>query len=481
MYPAAVGATLPTMAAATTLGADLFTRVPSRLRFGVDVRDPKFRAPRASRRSVRRGDLLARLAQDRDCPLILLRAPAGYGKTTLLTQWAQENERPCAWVTVDDADADAGVLADSIAHALTASGIKPGRNASFALILDDAHVLGPAVLREAVLDVLGWLPEGSQMAVSSRCEPALALGRMRAGAELIELDVDDLSMSPAEAGEALRQAGLDPGLTPVQTLVHRAEGWPAALALATAWARRAQESDAVDALGGDDHLFSDYFGVELLASLPPQMLGFLSQSSVLDRLSGPLCDEVLGRERSAAMLAVLARRNVPLRPLDPRHEWYRLHGLFREMLQTHLRRSQPEIAPTLHRRAAAWYRDAGDIDRALDHAAAAGDLDCTGELLWENLRGFLADGRNHLVQQWLGGVAVERFTGSIPARAGGGPQPAGAGTRRRGGAVGSLGGRAAGRGARRHRRARACRRAHRSRVGGARGCSEDGAGRGSGV
>jgi LuxR family maltose regulon positive regulatory protein len=407
-----VAATLHTMAAATTLGAEALRPAPARLRHGVDLPGQKFRSPKPGRRSVRRSDLLARLEQQSDRPLILLRAPAGYGKTTLLTQWTQENERPCAWVTVDDPDADAGVLADLIAHALTASGIKLGREGGFALILDDAHVVAPAVLRETVLDVLGWLPERAQLAVSSRCEPALALGRMRAGAEIIELDIDDLSMSPVEAAEALRQAGVDPVLTPVQTLVHRAEGWPAALVLATAWARRAQESEAMHALGGDDHLFSDYFGVELLASLPPQMLRFLSQSSVLDRLSGPLCDEVLGCERSGAMLAELARRNVPLRALDPRHEWYCLHGLFREMLQTHLRRSEPEIAPLLHRRAAAWYRQAGDVDRSLDHAAAAGDLDATGELLWENLRGFLGEGRNHMVQQWLSAVAVERFTGS---------------------------------------------------------------------
>jgi LuxR family maltose regulon positive regulatory protein len=399
------------MAAATTLGVEPLTSVPARLRFGVDLPDPKFRSPRAGKRSVRRAGLLGRLEQARDVPLILLRAPAGYGKTTLLTQWAQEDQRPCAWVTLDDADADPGALADSIGHALTAISIRPGHRRSFALILDDAHVVAPAVLRDAVLDVLGWLPEGSQLAVSSRCEPTLALGRMRARGEVIEIDIDDLSMSPVEAAAALRQAGVDPGLTPVQSLVHRAEGWPAALALATAWARRAQVSEPVDPFCGDDHLFSEYFCAELLAPLPPEMLRFLTESSVLDRLSGPVCDEVLGRKRSAAMLAGLARRNVPLRPMDSRHECYRLHGLFREMLQTRLRRSHPELVPSLHRRAAAFYRRSGDIDRALDHAAGAGDLDGTGELLWENLLGFLGGGRNHQVQQWLSGVAVERFTG----------------------------------------------------------------------
>jgi LuxR family transcriptional regulator, maltose regulon positive regulatory protein len=397
------------MAAATT--PDLLTRAPARSRRGVDLPDPKFRSPRVGRQSVRRSDLLGRLEQASDCPLILVRAPAGYGKTTVLTQWAQANERPCAWVTVDDADAEPGILADSIAHALVARGITPGRGGTFALILDDAHLVGSAVLRDAVLEVLGWLPERSQLAVSSRCEPALALGRMRAHAEVFELNAEDLSMSPVEATAALQLAGVDPGLTPVQTLVHRAEGWPAALALAATWARRALLSERVDPLAGDDYLFSEYFGAEVLAGLPPAVVRFLSQSSVLDRLSGRLCDEVLGREGSAAVLDGLARRNVPLRPLDPCHEWYRLHGLFREMLQAHLRRSEPEIASVLHRRAAAWHRRAGDIDRSLDHAASAGDLDATGHLLWENLRGFLADGRNHLVQQWLSGVAMEGFTG----------------------------------------------------------------------
>ncbi len=361
--------------------------------------------------SVRRGDLLGRLERERDRPLILLRAPAGYGKTTLLAQWARESERPCAWLTLDDADADPRDLADSIVRALARVGIRPGGSRSFALILDDAHVVRSAVLADTVLEVLAWLPEHSQLAVSLRCEPELALGRMRARAEMAEIDIGDLSMSPTEAVEALRQAGLDPGLTPFQTLVHRAEGWPAALSLATAWTQRAQRLAQADPLGGDDYMFCEYFETELLNSLPPEAKRFLSRSSVLDHLSGPLCDEVLGRGSSAAMLARLARGNVPLRPLDPRHEWYRLQGLLREMLHTHLWRSDPEIATVLHRRAAAWYRRAGDVHRSLDHAAAAGDLDGTGELLWENLRVFLSDGRNQMIQQWLSGIEIERFTG----------------------------------------------------------------------
>ncbi|HEX4008482.1 MAG TPA: LuxR C-terminal-related transcriptional regulator [Solirubrobacteraceae bacterium] len=399
------------MQGATTLAYEPLP-APTRLRFGADLPDPKFRAPVMRAGAVRRAGLLGRLEQESDRPLILLSAPAGYGKTTFLTQWAQEYGWPCAWLTLDGADADPGVLLDSITHAMTAIGAEPGLRRSFGLILDDAHVLPAAVLRDAVLDILGWLPAGSQLAVSSRCEPALALGRMRAEGVLSEVHSEDLSMSLGEATDALRRSGSGPRLTRARTLVHRAEGWPVALALAGAWARSPESSGSGTRLSGDDHVFAEYFRAEILASLPKELVRFLTRSSVLERLSGSLCDAVLGCRRSAAVLAQLARLNVPLCPLDSRHEWYRLQGLFREMLQTELRRSEPEVEAVLHRRAADWYRRAGDIDRALDHTTGAEDLNGTGELLWENLLAFLGRGRNDVVQRWLSGVSVEGFSGS---------------------------------------------------------------------
>ncbi|MGO9753502.1 MAG: LuxR C-terminal-related transcriptional regulator [Solirubrobacteraceae bacterium] len=404
------------MTGASTLNDGPLTFESARLGAGFARAEPKFRAPNAGKESVRRTGLLARLEAERDCPLVLLTAPAGYGKTMLLAQWAQQwsqgSGRPCAWVTLERADADPRVLADSIAIALDAIGIVPGLGRRFALVLDDAHLVAPQVLKDAVLGILGWLPEGAQLAVGSRCVPALARGRMRAQRMLVELNSEDLSMTASEAASLLAKAGLARSLAAVSTLGERTEGWPAALQLAAIrCAQRPDPAQAVARLSGDDHLISEYFRDELLAGLSPANVRFLMRSSVLERLSGSLCDEVLGCKCAATVLAELAQGNVPLRPLDCSHEWYRLHGLFREMLQTELRRSEPELAGALHRRASDWYRRAGQIDEALEHARSAGDLDRTGELLWANLHGYLGEGRNHIVQRWLSGVTAEGAAG----------------------------------------------------------------------
>ena len=367
--------------------------------------------PRLREDLVRRADLLGRLKQERCRPLILVTAPAGYGKTTLLAQWAAESARPCAWVTLDRADQDAERLASSISAALDAVGIEPGLRRSFVLVLDDAHVVGTEALQAAVLRILDWLPEWSQLAVASRREPALPLGRMRAQRLLLEFGAMDLAMSTVEAGALLAQTGLDAESKPIQALARRSEGWPVALELAAlSWMRRREPAEPSQ-LRGDDRLISEYFRAELLASCPPATQRFLMRSSVLDCLSGAACDAVLGRTGSAHLLAELSTANVPLRPLDSSHESFRLHGLFREMLQTELRRSEPELARLLHRRASDWYVRSGDVERAVDHARQAEDLHRVGELLWRHLHRFLGEGRNEQVQGWLRGVDAERAAG----------------------------------------------------------------------
>jgi LuxR family transcriptional regulator, maltose regulon positive regulatory protein len=382
--------------------------------FGFDRPDPRFTPPKARRDSVRRDDLLTRLERERCRPLILLTAPAGYGKTTLLAQWAAEGSRTYAWVTVDRADDDPETFAASISNALEAAGVELGLRDRFVLVLDDAHVIGPDVLKTAVLGILDWLPERAQLVVASRCEPALPLGRLRAERQLLEFTSVDLSMSAIEAGSLLAHAGLDPGSPPMQTLVRRSEGWPAALELATnSWTRHPQLAEPTQ-LRGDDHVIAEYFRVELLALLPPATRRFLMRSSVLDRLSGPACDAVLDCRRSSHVLAELARTNVPLRPVDSSHDSFALHGLLREMLQTELRRSEPELSRLLHRRASEWYRCAGDMELAIDHARNADDLDLLGNLMWRHLHRFLGDGRNEMVQGWLRGVDAQRPAGCAP-------------------------------------------------------------------
>jgi LuxR family transcriptional regulator, maltose regulon positive regulatory protein len=390
------------------------TLAPMPLGFGFDRPDPKCTAPTPREDSVRRAGLLARLEQDPCRPLILLTAPAGYGKTTLLAQWAAESSRPCAWVTLDHTDGDVETLAFSISNALETVGVELGLRSGFVLVLDDAHVVGQEALTAAVLRILDWLPERSQLAVASRCAPALPLGRMRAERRLLEFSSVDLSMSAIEATSLLAQAGLDPTLGPVQTLVRRSEGWPVALELAAiSWTRHPELAEPAQ-LRGDDYVISEYFRVELLASLPPTTRRFLMRSSVLDRLSGPACDAVLECRRSTPLLAEVSQANVPLSPVDSSHDSYRLHGLFREMLQTELRRSEPELSSRLHQRASAWYGRAGDVERAIDHARNADDLDRVGSLLWKHLHQFLGEGRNPEVQGWLRGIHDERAAGCAP-------------------------------------------------------------------
>jgi LuxR family maltose regulon positive regulatory protein len=376
----------------------------------------KYRAPKLREQHVRRTELLSLLQRARTRPLALLTAPAGYGKTTVLSQWAHEAEWACAWVTLDRADADPEVLADSIETALAGIGMrKAGASRSFSLVLDDAHVVPPGVLRDAVLGVLSWLPEGSQLALASRCEPSLPLGRMRADRMLVQARAEDLAMSAVEAASLLQNAGLDLEFTAVQELVRRTQGWPVAIGLAAmSFAMRPEPPERLAQFAGDDHLISEYFRAEFVTAMSPATVRFLTRTSMLDRLSGPLCDAVLGRKRSDTVLAELARANVPLVPVDPSHEWYRLNDLFREMLHTELRRTEPEIRPELHRRAGDWHMRAGDVDRAIDHARSARDLGRAGELLWANLLGYLGRGRNDDVQRWLSGVTAEQATGSAP-------------------------------------------------------------------
>jgi LuxR family transcriptional regulator, maltose regulon positive regulatory protein len=400
------------MPGATTLDDGPVSGEHVRARLASDPAAPRFRAPKVREDSVRRAELLRHLEDEPARPLILLTAPAGYGKTTLLAQWAQESGRPVAWATLDELDADPDVLADSIREALAAIGTGPGRGRSFVLVLDDAHLVPADVLQDAVFGVLDWLPEGSQLALTSRCEPALAIGRMRAQRMLVEVNAADLSMSAAEAASLLRKSGRDLEFSGVQWLVRRTEGWPALLELAAiSWSQRADPAEPRPQPRGDDHLISEYFRAEILAPLSAAAVRFLMRSSVLDRLSGPLCDEMLGRKRSGTVLAELARANVPLQPVDASHEWHRLHAMFREMLQTELRRTEPEIQPTLHSRAAEWHRRAGDMDRAIDHARSADDLDRAADLLWAHLPGYLREGRNDMVRRWLTGVTAERVAG----------------------------------------------------------------------
>jgi LuxR family maltose regulon positive regulatory protein len=343
-------------------------------------------------------------------PLVLITAPAGYGKTTLLAQWAQASSRSFAWVQPEAGDGDPGRLSAATAIALAGLATPDEALSDVVLVLDDAQLIDSDVLQEVIPGLLGWLPEHCQLVVASRSEPGLGLGRLRAEGLVVEVGPDELSMSTLEAAALLHLAGLDLEPPAVEALVAQTGGWPVALELAAISYSHTPPPEQRPPFSGDDHHLAAYFRAEILDTLPAADVRFLARTSVLDRLSGPLCDAVLKRGRSGELLAELERANVPLRPVDSSYEWYQLAPLFREMLQTELRRAEPNIQPALHRRASDWYEQAGQLDEAIDHARRGNDLQRTGSLLWANLPDYLGAGRNDSIQGWLSGVATDPGT-----------------------------------------------------------------------
>jgi LuxR family transcriptional regulator, maltose regulon positive regulatory protein len=394
---------------------------------------------------VRRGRLIARLLQARDVPLVAVVAPAGYGKTSLLSDWLNEDDRTSIWVTLEDRHNDPTYLVWEMARAL--DGVEPiepdllgalaagdpdmsgsllsrllwsleERDDPLVMVLDDLHVLHTDESLGVLASVAEHLPHGSQLALASRAEPGLRLGRLRANRTLLELRAQDLAMDGAEASELLQMAGLELAPTEAQTLADHVEGWPAGLSLAAL--SLCGESDLETALGrfaGDDHVVADYLWDEFLAALPVEAITFLARSSILKVLHGPLCDAVLGRSGSAQLLQELAHGNLLLTPIDRSHEWYRCHRLLREALHGQLRRESEGCETDLHHRASAWYAAHGDLDSAIGHAVAARDPQRVGELLWENMPSYVTQGRNDLVQRWLGDFSAAEIAAHSPLAA----------------------------------------------------------------
>jgi LuxR family maltose regulon positive regulatory protein len=361
---------------------------------------------------VARARLVRRLTEVHDMTLALLVAPAGYGKTTTLLEWAQHDERPFAWVTLDRADDDAEHLRASVA---CATDPLTGRGREFVLVLDDLQVLRS----RGAIDVLTALvedpPAGAQLVLASRCEPPLPLGRLRAHREVLELTSRDFVMTRGEATALLELAGADLAAADVDALVRRTEGWPAGLYLAAVSLRDQPDTAAAIArFGGDDRVVSDYVADCLLSELTAEEVTFLQRTSVLDRLSGPLCDAVLRESGSAERLRNLARANALVVPLDRTDEWYRYHGLLAQMLRAQLRRREPELEGELHRRASQWHADHGDVDAAIRHAAVAGDVRLAGDLLWTNASRYIPQGHNATVRRWLGHFTDEQVAGYAP-------------------------------------------------------------------
>jgi len=376
------------------------------------------------------------LRREPDVPLLTLVAPAGYGKTSLLWEWLAHEDCLSAWVTLRDRHGDPLLLLREIADALAQAGlIVPAvdlldkldtadpdifdglilglcnamahLDRGVVLVLDNLHVLDQSAhALRAIACIVEHLPTtGAQLALASRTEPQLLhLGRLRAHRAVRELRFEDLRMDRGEASELLRVAGVELTGSEVELLRQRTEGWPAGLYLAALSLRDQPDLNmALERFAGDDHVVVDYLRDEYLSGLSDEEIELLTRGAILATLHGPLCDALLERSGSTALLEALARGNLLLAPLDRSREWYRCHGLLREALLRELRREDPEgeLSIELHRRASVWHAEHGDLDSSIRHAVAAGDAQRAGELLWENLPHYLTQGQNSLVQGWL--------------------------------------------------------------------------------
>jgi LuxR family maltose regulon positive regulatory protein len=359
--------------------------------------------------TLHRERLVRRLAQAADIPIALVVAPAGYGKTTLLAHWVQRDPRALAWITLDDGHDDPGRLLAAVTQAL--QGVGPKR--SYVLVLDGVDRLGSAGVPEALTAIADGMPQGSQLALASRWEPALPIGRLRAHGRLIDLRARHLAMTRREAAAMLNLAGLELAEEDLLMLVQQTEGWPAALYLA---ALSLRQTGDVQRFGGSDRLIADYLRDEVLSRLADDEIAFVRRTSILDTLSGPLCDAIVDESGSGRILRDLSRSHVPMVALDSGDETYRYHGMLAQMLRAELRRTEPRIEPELHRRVSAWYARSGDAYRAIGHAIEAGDVAGAGELLWTVAPTHVLEGRNAKVRRWLEPFSGEQI-GAHPALA----------------------------------------------------------------
>ncbi len=361
----------------------------------------KLRAPARRAGAVPRPRLATRLAGPDAPPLTLVAAPAGFGKTTLVAE-ALAGDPTTAWLSLDTRDDDPQVFWAYVAAAVDTALADAGRGAravlasgraspdavvaallndldavsgDLVLVLDDVHAITSSEITGALAYMVERLPPGVRLVMIGRADPALPLAGLRARGVLGEIRAADLRFSVEEAAAYLTGAmGLPLAPAQVEALERRTEGWIAALQLA-ALSLRGREDVAgfIAGFAGDDRFVLDYLAGEVLERQPAEVRDFLLRTSILGRMTGPLCDAVTGGTGGAATLTELERSGLFVIPLDDRRAWYRYHHLFADVLQVRLRDEHPGDVAGLHRRASQWAEDEGDLPEAVHHALAAGD------------------------------------------------------------------------------------------------------------
>jgi LuxR family maltose regulon positive regulatory protein len=379
---------------------------------------------------VPRARLLDQLNDGLHRKLTLVSAPAGFGKTTLVSEWVAASGHPVAWLSLDEADNDPSRFLTYLVAAIETVAANAGAGVAgmlqspqppvepilttllnelatlpdrLILVLDDYHAIDSRPIDQAMTFLLDHLPPQLHLVITTREDPQLPLSRLRTRGQMTELRAADLRFTAAEAAAFLRQTmDLDLPAEDVEALEQRTEGWIAGLQLAALSMRgRDDVSGFIQAFAGDDRYIVDYLIEEVLARESETVRSFLLQTSVLDRLSGPLCDAVTGREDGARLLDTLERGNLFVVPLDDKRVWYRYHHLFADVLRTHALAEQPGAVATWHRRASEWYAANGFRADAIRHALAAEDFARAADLIEREVPDLLRGRLSAILLGWL--------------------------------------------------------------------------------
>ena len=396
--------------------------------------ETKLYVPQAHPNLVPRLRLSERLREGLGRKLTLISAPAGFGKTTLLSEWRMihlDSEWRVGWISLDEGDNDPARFFSYFIAAFRALGPGIGEASlaslqsspppplesvltllineitsipqEFALVLDDYHVITDRSIHDGVAFLLEHLPPQMHLVVASRTDPPLLLARLRAQGQLTELRAADLRFTPEETVAFLEDAmRLTLSAGDIAALEERTEGWIAGMQLAALSMQREQDiPNFIKEFTGSHRYVLDYLTEEVMHKQPEDIQSFLLRTGILDLLSGPVCDALTGGSDGQQKLESLEQANLFVVPLDNQRRWYRYHHLFSKFLREYLQRTQPELASDLHRKASEWHEDNGLVAEAVGHALAAADLERAARLVDQNAESMLRGGRLTTLLGWM--------------------------------------------------------------------------------
>ena len=381
--------------------------------------------PPPVRSVIHRARLYERLDSGATRKLTVVSAPAGYGKTTLVSSWLGERSLDSCWVNLDQLDSSAQRVATYLGAALDRLEQRdspPGlnrwvtflnglaaRQRDTMVVLDDYHLAESAEVNDLVMSLLEHLPPTTHLILTTRADPALRLAKLRGQAQLVEIRESDLAFTVDEIKAFLADVGgTSLGTAQVQTLSQTTEGWIAGLQiLASSLKGSADPSRLVAELSARQRYLRDYLVEEVLSRLDPPTLEFLERCSILERLSADLCDAIMGRTDSRELLSAISRQNLFVSPLDEEHRWFRLHHLFTDVLSARLQDDHAEELPALHGKASEWFAAHNHPIEAINHRVAAGDAVASAELIEQHGEWLMKRGELVTAKRWISSIPQE--------------------------------------------------------------------------